>query len=187
MWTLLAAANGASIDPTSMLSLGGSAMAVISTFYFWLVRANKESASLKAYLVKPIDAHWPMRVGGGSEGMVASRYQLHLAVANYSSLPNAMIGYRVDVKMPDGQWKELKLDTESLPVPANIGPMSTIGISLFGDISVPGSLDGTGTRDREVGAHKAIARPPQFRVELKSLGEKKFVTQIVDHHPHNLG
>ncbi|MGE3854574.1 MAG: hypothetical protein AB7K09_22775 [Planctomycetota bacterium] len=172
---------------TSLLSLTGSAMALASTFWFWMVRANKERPSLHSYLVRPLSAHWPMRVGsGGGDGTVVSRYQLDLAVANYSSLPNAMIGFGVQVKMPDGSWRALRLDLDSLPVPANIGPMSTCGITLVGDIDVPGSLSGTGNREREVNAHKAIARPPQFRVEIHALGGKSFATTIVDHHPHPL-
>lgn len=177
------------INLLNLGSLGGSATALISTFYFWLVRANRERPQLQPYLVHEIEGTWPTIVRDSycrvPEGHVLSRYFVRLAVANYSSLPNAVLRAKASIKMRDGSWKPADTRVgEGHSLPANVAPMTTAPLDLRLEIVVPGSLEGTGTAERNANAFSCIANPAEIRVELIALGEKKFRADLKNFDPN---
>lgn len=73
-----------------MVSLVGSFFSGTCTMYFWLVRANRERPNLKPHYVKH-----EFVLGRTREDQRHFGVTLEVVVANYSVLPNAVLGVRV--------------------------------------------------------------------------------------------
>ena len=78
----------------SVVSLIGSAIATLSTLYFWLVRMNREKPLLKVHLAGPLGADTLAAAAGAPAGTARSLFSVKAVVANYSVLPNAVLGVR---------------------------------------------------------------------------------------------
>lgn len=187
-----------SFDPETIretVALVSSFIAVASTFYFWLVRANRERAQLTVQAVAPLtgtvlmneDYETQQRVRAG-DGMVCAKYFLSLAVVNNSSLPNALIGVRVWMPFRDGEhsdrvvWTEMDIrhfQPETALFPINLQPLSTSSLSLAMAAAIPGTHDG-GFARRALTATEALSMPVPIRVELRGLNHQTFVVEIED-------
>ena len=149
------------------LSLMASFFAVASTFYFWLVRANRERAKLAACTVTGLrgtmlmameDTATYRRVAPGDSEIVL-KYWLDLAIVNNSSLPNALLGIKVWVKFTDGRWHAMDVasaDPEADLFPQNVDPLTTAGMKLTLATKCEGSIGG-GFRGRCVAGASASA------------------------------
>jgi len=151
-----------------------SVLAMLSTFYFWLVSSKKERARLKTYLVEM--PHFGGHFGwqrdtdndqGGAPGVYRLAY-FRLAVANYSSLPNAILGYSFSVKAKDGSWKNAPVyhrynDLKTSELPLNIPPLQTVPLEVWLRIWVDDP-------EEKTGFFSAIAEPAEVKVELHPLG-----------------
>jgi hypothetical protein len=153
-------------------SLAGSVFATLSTFYFWFVRANAERPNLKAHRIAPLDG---AQLAGGPDTM-RSQFYLKAVVANYSSLPNTVLGVRAWVKGQDGAWKDatVSLDEKS-QLPLNLPPLHTVPLGLTITITVPDpGPDAPRPASRREAAFLSVSQPVEIRLELRGLGLKRF-------------
>lgn len=172
------------------LSLMASFFAVASTFYFWLVRANRERAKLVACTITGLrgtmlmameDTATYRRVAPG-ENEIVLKYWLNLAIVNNSSLPNALLGIKVWVKFTDGRWHAMGVasaDPEADLFPQNIDPLTTAGMKLALATKCEGCIGG-GFRERECAAGDALPELVPVRVELEALQGQTFVSEWLD-------
>jgi hypothetical protein len=79
-------------------SMIGSALTAAWTGYFWLVRVKRERPDLRAYL-----ADHEMFLAHSTVDQRHVGLKMGLIVANYSSLPNALLGVRLWVRQKDGR------------------------------------------------------------------------------------
>ncbi len=175
------------------VSLGASGLALFSTGYFWLVRANRERMKLTLHPVGKLWGNVPMpqedpdayQTLKPEEGSVCATYGADLAVVNHSSLPNALLGVRAWLELADGTWCEALVrlhDTKhpeqaELKMPLNLSPLTTAGLGMRLSVAVPGNYDG-GFHGREVTAGDSLAATPQLRVELAALQGKFAFDQL---------
>lgn len=171
------------------VALGGSALALASTGYFWVVRANRERmqldihpiGSLRGTVLMNEDFETFRRLSPG-EGEVCVKYFADIAVVNNSSLPNALLGIQVRMRLADGQWRSMDVQprqSDSVLVPANLDPLSTAHVPLALATSIAGTLTG-GFAEREQAAGDALAATPEMEVQLTSLGGKTFIHRYRD-------
>ncbi|MEM9827034.1 MAG: hypothetical protein AAF958_10620 [Planctomycetota bacterium] len=183
----------------------GSAAALASTLYFWLVRANRERAKVVAMPVGPLtgtvlgnmDYETQRRVGF-RDGHVCVKYWLELAILNHASLPNAIVGIRVWIKFRDPEkpfrslWHEMDVVSGEAPIPQeradpvvprllpiNVGPQSTGTRRLALATLIPGDASG-GFNACERQAGDALPHPVPIRVEITTLGQRTFMSEFVD-------
>lgn len=175
------------------VSLGASGLALLSTGYFWMVRANRERMKLTLHPVGRLWGNVPMpqedaeayRKLRPEEGNTCATYGADLAVVNHSSLPNALLSVRAWLELADGTWCEAMVrlhDTSDpelpeLRMPLNLSPLTTAGLGMRLSIVIPGNWDG-GFHGREVTAGDALAPVPQLRVELSALQGKSAFDQL---------
>jgi hypothetical protein len=155
-----------------VVSLVGSGFATASTLYFWLIRANRERPQLKTYLTSPFDASFL----AGSGDTMRSQFYVKAVVANYSTLPNAILGARTWVKARDGSWQlATTIFPEKNQVPCNLAPLQTVPLQITTTIVVPAPAEGTPrpASQREA-AFQSVAQPVEIKVELRCLGDKHF-------------
>jgi len=151
-----------------MLSMLGSALSFLWTGYFWLVKVRRERPKLQPYL-----ADHDMFLGAmiGESRQVGIK--LGLIVANYSSLPNALLGVRLWLRQRDRKWLEVEsasFDKET-PMPFNVPAMQTALIRITGRLSFPvtDELEGTASAAVEY-VKRYLADPCRIGVELQGLG-----------------
>ncbi|MCC9655787.1 hypothetical protein [Rhodopirellula halodulae] len=172
------------------LSLAGSLFAVLSTFYFWLIRANRERAKVEACAVNGLRGTMLMamedtatyRSVQPSENEIVLKYWLDLAIVNNSELPNALLGIKVWMKFADGRWHAMQVGAvesgEDL-FPINVDPLTTAALHLTLATKIPGEVSG-GFRERECAAGDALPSEVPIRIEMQALRDKVFVTELVD-------
>src|ERR1700730_11674119 len=115
----------------SYLGFAGSAISLLTTMYFWFIRMRQEQPCLKPYL-----ADREFFLGLGRDEVRQLGVKAGIIVANYSVLPNAILGARLWVRVHDG-WKEagqLAFDKQT-PQPFNIPPLQTVLLRLTGTLS----------------------------------------------------
>jgi hypothetical protein len=161
------------------VSLVGSVFATVSTVYFWLVRARQEKAHLKVHLAGPVGADSLAAGPGAPPNTARSQFSLKAVVANYSALPNSVLGVRAWVKGRDGDWQPATtlIDERTQP-PFNLPPLHTVPLSITATVQVPERPDSAPRISRREVALKSVAEPVQVKLELTALNEKRF-TQIV--------
>ncbi len=171
-------------------SLVGSTIAVCSTFYFWLIRSNRERAQLVAHpvgglegtLLMAMDDALTYRRVAPADGEVVLKYWLHLAIVNNSLLPNALLGARIWMKFADGEWREMDVHHE-MPdqdlFPTNIDPLTTAGLKLALSCKQPGKIEG-GFAERAQAAGDALPRQIPIRIRLKALQDQTFHCEFAD-------
>lgn len=99
-----------------------------------------------------------------------------LAIANYSSLPNAILGCRFFAKAKDGSWTPLSIypswdNISSVEFPLNVPSMQTVSLQVWLEQKMPPG-------DEETGWLKNLSTPLELKVEMTALGERKF-TQLL--------
>jgi hypothetical protein len=122
------------MDAMTMLSLSGSVFSTAWTAYFWLVRVRRERPALKPYLVGREIFYGVQRPPNRQLGI-----KLSLVVANYSLLPNALLGARVWLRRGDGGWQPVQnpaFDART-PLPFNLSPAQTALLGVNGTLWFP--------------------------------------------------
>ncbi|MBL8793392.1 MAG: hypothetical protein JNM56_05790 [Planctomycetia bacterium] len=156
----------------SAASFAGSAFSTIATGYFWMVRARRERPDLRAHLVE--------REIFLSSGRAETRHlgvKLGIIVANYSLLPNALLGVKLYFKQRDHSWQELqnvRFD-QATPLPFNIPTMQTVLLRVNGTLVFPTNKqfeedNGGNILGGYVDYH--LADPREIRCELRHLNGK---------------
>lgn len=162
------------MDMMSMTSLAGSVFSTACTAYFWLVKVRREQPLLRSQL-----ADREIFLGNGGTEVRQIGLKVGLIVANYSLLPNALLGARLWIKQRDGHWQEtqnLSFDKQT-PLPFNLPTLQTVLLRLNGTVSFPTSaaLEEAGTSNKILTAYTEhyLAEPRELRVELQGLNDRK--------------
>ena len=170
-------------------SLTGSVIAVFSTLYFWLVRANGELGRLQVHPISdlegcvllPMEDTETYRRLVRQEGEYCLKYWLHVAVVNNSTLPDALLGASVRLKMADGLWHDMDVrmaDQES-EFPMNLTPLTTASLKLV--LSIPHLLTNENSNiGRVTAAGDAVPRQVPIRIELKGLNDRTYQYDLLD-------
>jgi hypothetical protein len=166
-------------DVLGIFSLLGSAFATVSTIYFWFVRMRVERPQLKVHLASAVGADSLAPGPGAPPNTARSQFSLKAVVANYSALPNAVIGVKAWVKGRDGSWQPAttSLDEKGQP-PFNLPPLHTIPFTLTATVNVPERPESAPRVTRREAALQSVAEPVQVKLELTALNERRF-TEII--------
>jgi hypothetical protein len=154
----------------SHLSMVGSAVSMAATLYFWLVRMRREKPCLKPYL-----AEREFYLGLSRDEVRRIGLKIGIIVANYSVLPNAVLGARLWIRRTDGGWLEagnVAFDKQT-PQPFNIPPLHTVMLRLTGTLSFPfqnALEDGNKTAGNYM--NQFTAQPVEMKVELRHLNDR---------------
>src|ERR1700733_2452003 len=99
------------------VGLVGSVFSTVLTVYFWLVKASRERPNLQAFA-----ADRELFLGNQTAGKRQIGVKLGVVIANYSTLPNAILGVAVAVKLKDQTWLPLEDVTfdKQTPLPCNV-------------------------------------------------------------------
>lgn len=180
------------LDPETIreyVALGGSAIAMASTVYFWWIRSDRERPRMVVQSLLPMtgwvlcndDYETQRRVGPGM-GEVVAKYRLKLVVVNQSLLPNAALALRVSLQLNDGSWRVMDvagIDGDLSPFPKNVSPMTTQCFDLALAMAINGTLRG-GFAEREAAAGDALPPRIPIRIELLGLNEQVFSFTLTD-------
>ncbi len=166
-------------DVLKFCSIAGSAFATASTLYFWLVRARTERPQLKVHLAGPVGADSLAAGPGAPPSTARSQFTLKAVIANYSALPNAVLGLKAWVKARDGSWQAAttSLDEKGQP-PFNLPPLHTVPLALTATVNVPEAPESATRVSRREAALRSVAEPVQVKVELTALNERRFTAVL---------
>lgn len=158
------------------VSLGGSIFSTLCTGYFWFVKANRERPKLKPFLIDHEFFLAECREETRTLGL-----NLHLAVANYSTLPNAILGVDLQLKCRDGSWQEvtkLTIDKQT-QLPMNLPPLQTAMLRLLGRIPFEYNKELEARKNIE-GAYieRYLATPLTVKLAVRGLHEKQTTTML---------
>jgi hypothetical protein len=150
-------------------SMIGSALTALWTAYFWLVRVKRERPDLRAYI-----ADQEMFLGNAVEGNRQIGIKLGVIVANYSSLPNALLGIRLWLRLRAGGWLPIEGITydAKTPLPFNVSAMQTVLVRMAGRVAFPTEDDIEGTPSTVANyLERNVAAPRLIGIELRGLGD----------------
>jgi hypothetical protein len=164
------------MDVLGIFSLVGSAFATLSTLYFWLMRVKSERPQLKVHLAGPLAADTLAAAAGAPPNTARSQFSVKAVVANYSALPNAVLGVKAWVKSVEGTWQlaATSVDDRTQP-PFNLPPLHTVPLALTATVTVPERSEAAPRLSRRDAALQSVAQPVQLKLELTALNEKRFV------------
>lgn len=151
------------------VSLAGSLFSTVATAYFWLVRMRQERPCLRPHLV---DKEFFLGVSRDNSRQIGLK--LGVIVANYSALPNAILGARLWIKLREG-WQELTgvaFDKQT-PQPFNVPSLQTVLLRLNGTLAFPFQEtleDGNNTVANYLGRFGSQLREIKF--EFRRLGDQ---------------
>ena len=152
----------------SFAGFAGSAVSMLTTLYFWFVRMRRERPYLKPQVVDK-----EFYLGLSRDEVRQIGLKVGLIVANYSVLPNAILGARMWVRLRNG-WQEVgHLAFDKLtPQPFNIPPLQTVLLRLTGTLSFPydNALE-EGSKTTANYLTSFLAQPHEMKLELRSLDE----------------
>lgn len=117
----------------STVSLVGSAASAAATAYFWAVRVRRERPNLKIYAA---DRATEINLGvyrGETRGL---QFRTGVIVANFSSLPNAVIAAEIALKKRDGSWEEVPT-ARATGLPMNVPSMTTVRLEVDWSVTLP--------------------------------------------------
>ncbi len=167
------------MDVLGMFSLIGSVFATASTVYFWFMRVKQEQPRLKVHIAGPLSADSLAAGANAPPNTARSQFSIKAVVANYSSLPNAVLGVKAWVKSLDGTWQQAatSVDDKAQP-PFNLPPLHTVPLALTATVTVPERPETAPRLSRREVALQSVAQPVQLKLELTALNEKRF-TEVI--------
>lgn len=150
-------------------SMIGSALTALLTVYLWVVRIKRERTDLRPYI-----ADQEVFLGNTIGETRQVGLKLGLIVANYSSLPNALLGVRLWLRQKDGGWLPMEGVTfdARTPLPFNVPAMQTALIRIAGRVAFPTAddIEGTPTTLADY-LDRYVVAPREIGIELKGLGD----------------
>jgi hypothetical protein len=157
-------------------SMIGSALTAAWTAYFWLVRIKRERPDLRAFFVEHETFLAHSTVEHRHVGV-----KLGLIVANYSTLPNALLGIRLWARQKNGGWmavENITFDAKT-PLPFNVAAMQTVLVRVAGRIAFPivDDFEGTPTAMSSY-LDRNLAAKCEIGVELRGLGDYIATTEL---------
>src|SRR5205814_1592842 len=147
--------------------------------YLWVMRFQGERPNLTVHLAGPVGADTLAAAADAPPGTARALFGVKAVVANYSTLPNAVLGVKAWVKAADGEWlaATLSLDEKTQP-PFNMPPMQTTPLAFTATVVVPERPESAPKLSRREAAREAVSRPLQIGVELTALREKRFSVEL---------
>jgi hypothetical protein len=165
---------------SSYFSLGMSICTAAATFFFWIVRAKQERPRLRIY---PADPHFGGYAQSSCSDPIKLTFDVKTIVANFSTLPNSVLGVHARVKMIDGSWRDAETRADAkTALPLNIGSLQTVKLELSLAVVVPAVPEGQACKNTHetyaLYRDRFVAQPLQVKVELKTLGERLFANVL---------
>jgi hypothetical protein len=158
------------------VGLAGSVFSTVLTVYFWLVKSRRERPDLRGFL-----ADRELFLGTQTADRRQIGVKLGLVVANYSSLPNAILGVSMSAKQRDGTWLALEDVTfdKQTPMPFNVPSLQTVLLRVTGraNLASVGTLEQGGNLLGNYITHY-LTNPREFRVELQALNDRRFTATL---------
>ena len=160
----------------SYASISGSVFSTIATFYFWLVKARGERTNLKPYAV---DREFFLGNSGAEKRQIGLK--MGLVIANYSTLPNAILKVKLQLRGRGEQWIDVAgvaFDKQT-PLPFNLPPLHTVLLRLNGTLNFPYAAnleEGNKALGNYIREH--LAEPRMARLELHSLNGRVDTTEF---------
>jgi hypothetical protein len=157
----------------STVSLIGSAASAAATAYFWAVRVRRERPSLKLYSA---DRATEINLGvyrGETRGL---QFRTGVIVANYSSLPNAVLAAEIALKKRDGSWEEVP-SARATGLPLNVPSMTTVRLEVEWSVTLPSLASAEELRGSDVirsYLDHYYAESRRFGVSIWALGNREF-------------
>jgi hypothetical protein len=156
--------------------LVGSVFSTVLTVYFWLLKANRERPNLQGF---PADRE--LFLGNRATGKRQIGVKLGAVVANYSTLPNAILSVAVAVKQKDGIWLPLEDVTfdKQTPLPCNVPSLQTVLLRVMGRANFA-NVDALEQGGNILGNYlnHYFTSPREFRVELRALNDRTFTATL---------
>jgi hypothetical protein len=160
-------------------SLLGAAFSTITTVYFWFIRVRAERPNLSCEL-----ADRELFLGAGTAETRQIGMKLSLVVINGSTLPNALLGVRLWVKLREGTWVEMERVSfdRTTPRPVNIPALQTAALCIAGHATFPCAqeLEQGGNKTLVAYTERFLTNPREIKVELRGLNNRRF-TSIVSY------
>jgi hypothetical protein len=160
-----------------IFSMLGSALTFLWTGYFWLVRVKRERPDLRPHL-----ADHEVFLGNTVGETRQIGIKIGLVVANYSSLPNALLGIRLWLRKRDSGWMPIEGVTydAKTPLPFNVPAMQTVLVRIAGRVSFPTAdeIEGTPTTLTNYLDWHSVT-PREFGVELRGLRDYFATAEVV--------
>jgi hypothetical protein len=152
-----------------VLSMIGTVLSFAWTAYFWLIRVKRERPDLRPYIA---DQEWFLGSTVGPTRQIGVK--LGVIVANYSSLPNALLSIRLWLRQREGRWlavEGVSFDPKT-PLPFNVPAMQTVLVRVTGRVAFPttDAIEGDSTTLSKY-LERYAAQPRQIGVELRGLGD----------------
>jgi hypothetical protein len=161
------------MDAMSMWSMAGSAFSTVTTGYFWLIRNRRERPNLRPHIA---DRDFYLGSGGAEARQIGLK--LGLIVANYSLLPNALLGVSGAVHRSDSTWQPLqRLSFDAAtPLPFNVPSMQTVLLRVNGYLTFQ-TLENLENGSKTLSAYLEhyLTEPKRFQIELRSLNNVRQV------------
>ena len=153
----------------SYFGAAGSIASMVATLYFWLVRVKREQPCLKPHLIDK-----EFFLGNSRDGVRQIGVKVGVIVANYSVMPNAILGARLWIRLKKGSQEvgQLTFDKQT-PQPFNIPPLQTVLLRLNGTLTFPyqDSLE-SGSNAAANYVNEFLAQPLRVKLELRHLNEQ---------------
>ena len=154
------------------IGLVGSVFSTVLTVYFWLVKAQRERPNLQGF-----PAERELFLGNQTAGKRHIGVKLGLVIANYSTLPNAILSVGMAVKQRDGTWLPLEDVTfdKQTPPPCNVPSLQTVLLRVIGRANVAG-VDALEQGGNVLGnyVNHYFTSPREFRLDLHALNDRVF-------------
>jgi hypothetical protein len=165
---------------SSYLSFAVSLSSALATFYFWVVKARMERPRLTCYAAEP---HLGGHAVSSCSDPVTLAFEPKVIIANYSTLPNAVLGATVWVRHRDNGWLPTRAMIEgATALPLNLAPMQTTRLNLRVTIELPAIPQGEKCRNTNetFALYRATMLPDQLevRVELTGLCSRVFASTL---------
>src|SRR5262245_52745907 len=160
---------------SSYFSLGVSICTAVMTFLVWVLKASRERARLKIYAAEAQIGGWAQSSCGDP---IKLSFEVKSVVANYSTLPNAVLAAQAAVLLRDGSWHagETRIDAKT-PMPFNLAPLQTVKLDLSFVVPLPAVPEGEACKNTQepsdVYCDLSRFNPLQVKVMLTSLGDKQ--------------
>jgi len=160
-----------------LISLAGSIFSTTCTGYFWFVKVRKEQPHLVSFL-----HDHELFLGNGRGDTRSIGLNVQIIVANNSSLPNAILGVKLSVKLKTGDWQPVTgvgCD-KSAPLPLNISPLQTTLLRLTGRLSFASIEECENQRCIESAySQHHLAQPVEFLAELHTLDDRIKTSHLI--------
>lgn len=160
-----------------LISLAGSIFSTTCTGYFWFVKVRKEQPNLMCYL-----HDHDLFLGNGRGETRGIGLNVQAIVANNSSLPNAILGVKLSVKLKTGAWQSVigvSCD-KAAPLPLNISPLQTTLLKLQGRLTFATVEELENQRNIESAySEHYLMQPMEFFLELQTLNDRAKTSHLI--------